>query len=824
MEKILELINKNLNQKNSVSTQDAEPDVGFVPYACHFNEDTILTKNGDLLQVIKITGFNFDNITENSRDLRNHVRKSVQSQIQDKSFFLYFHTIRDKKNLDPGDGKYDNVVGKLIHDSWCKKNFWRDKYVNELYITIIVRSDNPFKINNVDDFFRSFSFRGIQKKFVKRMEKLYEKLNRTSENLIKSLGKYGARKLEIKVDEEGAKSELLKFLGKISFLDDIEGELPVLDLSEYFANSQVAFGNNVLEVSHNNNTHYASIYTIKEYQEVSTDVLDRFLQLPLNFIVTQTFGFVDQKSFAKDYEYSNYILGLTGSKKTQQESGIADLLEQKPIYKDNDYGLYQLSIMIYSESLQMLQQNIDRAVKEISLLGFSFVREDLNLEEVFWSQLPANSHFICRRTPLNVKEIAGFASLHNFPHGKLKSRYGKPITVFRTNIGTPYFFNFHEKHNSSGHSVIIGPKTSGKKSLVNFLLSESTKLHPQICAIYAHESDEIFFNALGGDVWKFTEMPKQSKLFSRLLFNPFLEDLSINSNFLACQHFILAAIYANNVSFEKETYAKLSGVIKDVVSKIAILPNDQRNFDYVYEILSEKLIDSQFKMFLSNVKKWCVDGEFSKLITSEKMSFVSSEINLFDLSEIRQHPEILGAVQINLISQFVKQHKKDQPAFLVIDDLMHLMQNEFLAYLMPAMLSELAEKNIVAIFMLSDILKQKTIDPIKNLVKNQFDSKIFMPNPKINKKFQDYFAISYDELHAIENMSFVARNFMIKTSKETIIAELNIAGLHKVINLISCGENCEEKLKIAEEAIAKYGEIPENWLPEFLDQLKKKED
>ena len=42
----------------------------FVPYSCLFDPNTILTKNGELMQIIKITGFTYEVITNEEADLR----------------------------------------------------------------------------------------------------------------------------------------------------------------------------------------------------------------------------------------------------------------------------------------------------------------------------------------------------------------------------------------------------------------------------------------------------------------------------------------------------------------------------------------------------------------------------------------------------------------------------------------------------------------------------------------------------------------------------------------------------------------------------------
>ena len=55
-------------------------------------------------------------------------------------------------------------------------------------------------------------------------------------------------------------------------------------------------------------TKFATIMSIKEYQEV----LDRFLQIPVEMLVTEVFNFIDKKEVVPKFEDQNYILGVSG--------------------------------------------------------------------------------------------------------------------------------------------------------------------------------------------------------------------------------------------------------------------------------------------------------------------------------------------------------------------------------------------------------------------------------------------------------------------------------------------------------------------------------
>ena len=84
------------NKKGSI-LQDVDP--FFIPFACHIDHHTILTKNGNLLQTIKVTGFEFELIGKDHLSLRRILRNSFKKNLPDSSYALWIHTIRRKKRF-----------------------------------------------------------------------------------------------------------------------------------------------------------------------------------------------------------------------------------------------------------------------------------------------------------------------------------------------------------------------------------------------------------------------------------------------------------------------------------------------------------------------------------------------------------------------------------------------------------------------------------------------------------------------------------------------------------------------------------------------------
>ncbi len=92
----------------------------FIPIACHYNKDTLLTKNGELLQTIQINGINSENISGKLFNLREVVRNAIKQNIKNNNFAFWIHTVRRKINLDD-PALYNKLLAANIHNLWQQK-------------------------------------------------------------------------------------------------------------------------------------------------------------------------------------------------------------------------------------------------------------------------------------------------------------------------------------------------------------------------------------------------------------------------------------------------------------------------------------------------------------------------------------------------------------------------------------------------------------------------------------------------------------------------------------------------------------------------------
>jgi hypothetical protein len=111
----------------------------FIPLACFYDENTVLTKNGELLQTIKFSNFTHDETKEDSFDLRRVIRESLLKNLKSRDFSFWIHTIRREKNIEWSDLKQKDSLEYALHKYWRKECKFDGAFVNEVYLTVLIR-------------------------------------------------------------------------------------------------------------------------------------------------------------------------------------------------------------------------------------------------------------------------------------------------------------------------------------------------------------------------------------------------------------------------------------------------------------------------------------------------------------------------------------------------------------------------------------------------------------------------------------------------------------------------------------------------------------
>lgn len=793
--------NKNLLSRESGLTLEV-PVPDFIPYACHYDGNTILTRNGELLQVIKITGFSHETVDGKKVALRDTVRKAILENIKDTDFALWFHTVRRKRNLDTGGLHHDKICNDL-HNAWVKKHYWNDKYVNELYVTIIHEGQ---RVNMLDPkgFMHSLSLKGIEKVHDEYLIESHQKLSNVVDKMLETLVQYGAQRLGVIEEKDGVYSEMLQFFGKIIHLAEAQMPLPLMDLSHYLATHKIAFGNNTIEVRGATGKHFSAILSIKEYHELSNVAIDKFLQLPQQFVVTQTLDFINSKDALASFDYQDYVLSISGDEKFRHLSGIDEIVKGNT-GASADYGEHQLTIMLIADDLKKLDAEIKRSMGELYDLGIVTVREDMFIEDCFWSQLPSNFSYISRKRPINTARIAGFSSLHNFPAGRQDhNHWGDAITIFRTALGTPYFFNFHDGAN--GHTVIIGPRHAGKTVLMNFFISEARKFNTKLFFLDQHRASKVFIKALGGNyIVTAPTSPTPEHRFNPLL----LPDTTENRHFL--QQWMTYLLTTSTIEVSEEERQLIAVILQQLYQ----LPAEDRQLSAIAHWFGDDASLQDENSLRSRLAPWVTNGRYASLFNNptENMDW-NSPIWGADVSQLLENPSSLLGPVLSYYFHRINQALDSTPAMIVIDEAWSLLDNQFFNPQLESWFDFLQQHNAI-IILASESIEQVSRSKITRTIMEKIATQIYLPNPQAGNVYREVFGLSLKEFALLNSMKLINRHFLLKQANEAIVGELNLIGMKGLIAVLSGND---ESVAVMEEAIEQAGPNPDDWLPVFYNR------
>lgn len=755
--------NENLEAYRDIADDVIESD--FVPYACHYNPHTIVTKNGELLQIIKITGFAHEMLGHREESLRSIIRGAIKECVTSDKFALWFHTIRRQADLS-APGEQSNPFARELQEAWEERNDFHHQYTNEVYISIVHEGQDA-TMRNMQNFLKGLiPARDIRWRN-EYLDSIYEQLNDVTEGILERLDVFGARRLGMYEHRGIFYSEPCQFIEKLINLT--ERQMPVLeeDLCTYLTSGEITFGFNAMEVRASGRRRFASIVTIKEHKETSLPAIDLFLQQPMEFIVTQYVNFINADIALDQYEDQKLLTDLSGDNKLFQMSEVDAVIKSKG-NNPTDFGEHQLTVFILADSIKLLESNVRRAVEFLFNFGMVAIREDLRFEQCYWAQLPGNFEFIKRTIPSSTTRICGFVNLHNFPVGRATgNRWGNAVTTFHTASGAPYYFNFHNE--DIGHTSIIGPVGSGKTVLANFLLAQSLKFNPRIVYFDATGSTPIFMEHLGGRHCKLRADISDGESSAPL--NPFsLPDTPENREFLARWLVVLLRMAGNPINDAQKAD------VRAAAEATIVQPKDQRNFTRFIAFLKESSPEAASAFFA-----WAEGGKYGHVFSHAEDVFDSNpDILAFNLTEVMEESAVLIPVFSYMLQRAMAEMDGVRPGILMLDEAWTLLKNAHVSGNLGAWLNRLTALNAIAIIATENIEDAGVLPFTPGLIE-QMATQIYLPNPDPTDEYQESFGLNDLEYAYLDVMETEDRHFLIKREGETVVGELNLSGMDSII-------------------------------------------
>ena len=780
----------------SSRTWSREQSAGIhLPYARHVDDVTLETRDGLLLQTIRLGGLLFETADTDELNYRATLRDAMLRAVGSSRFAIYHHVVRRRAEALL-EADFPDAFSRKLDARWRERLATREMYVNELFVTIVRRpmQGRVGVLDRIRDFVTSSasdSKAGLASDL--------RALTAASEAVVASLDNYAPQLLRVYPSEHGPRSEPLEFLSYLYNGQMRPVVLPYGDLGQHIPFRRVSFGQDAFELAPAGDLSrsFGAIVSIKDYPaQTLSGMFDELYRMPFEMTVTQSFAFVERGE-----ALGRMNLALRRMRSTDDEA--LSLRDELSHAKDNvaagraSFGEHHSTIAIRAKSIEALDTQVAEITATLADLGIVAVREDIALEPTFWSQFPGNFKYIARKALISTANFAGLASLHNFPVGRPRgNHWGDAVTLFETTAAGPYFFSFH--HHDLGNFTVIGPSGSGKTVVLNFLLAQARKFNPRIVFFDKDRGAELFIRAIGGQY-------DRLRPGSGSGLNPLqLDDNSVNRQFLIEWLSLLAGSVEGD---ELET-------IKDAVDASFLQAPKHRRLRHLVELFRGSKRPRANDLY-SRMRPWWGEGERAWLFDNEEdLTDLTASAVGFDMTAILDD-QVLRTPALLYFFHRVEERLDGTPSIIVVDEGWKALDDDVFVRRIKDWEKTIRKRNGIVGFATQsaqDALESR----IASAIIEQAATQIFMVNPKARAEdYIDGFGLSTHEYELIRTLPDSSHCFLIRHGNESVIARLNLSGEKEILTILS---GREATVRLYDEISEAKGFDSSNWIAQLLEQ------
>ena len=769
------------------------PAGAHLPYARHLDDNTIETRDGLLVQTIRLRGLLFETADSEELSYRAELRHAMLRAIGSSRYALYHHMVRRRADADLS-ADYADDFSRDLDARWQERLTVRQLYVNELFLTL-VRRPLQGRIGAADRLCSWFQ-RSTKQNAAAMAGELHA-LNNAREALMAALGQYDPVLLTTYDADGDRRSEPLEFHSWLFNADMRPVVLPHGDLGHHIPARRISFGLDTIELAPAGPLprRFVAMVSIKDWpSRTMPGMFDELARLPFEMTMSQSFAFVERRE-----ALGKMNLALRRMRSAEDEA--VSLREELSIAKDEvaagraGFGEHHTTIAIHAGDLKLLDTQVAEVIALLADLGINAVREDIALEPAFWAQFPGNFRYIARRGLVSTTNFAGFASLHNFPVGKARrNHWGDAVTLFETTAAGPYFFNFHQ--HDLGNFTIIGPSGSGKTVVLNFLLAQARKFNPRIIFFDKDRGADLFIRAIGG-TYERLRPDAQSGL------NPLqLPDTPANRQFLMEWLSLLAG---GLDSGEAEQ-------VRDAIETSYLQPAARRRLRHLVELFRGSDRPRADDLH-ARLRPWVGEGERAWLFDNEQdMTDLAAQTVGFDMTAILDDPVARTPAMLYFFHR-VEERLDGSPAIIVIDEGWKALDDDVFVRRIKDWEKTIRKRNGIVGFATQsaqDALESR----IASSIIEQAATQIFMINPKA--RAEDYingFGLSRHEYELVKSLPDSSHCFLIRHGKESVVARLDLTGEKELLTILS---GRETTVRLFDELVKTHGTDPAHWLAPLL--------
>ena len=619
-------------------------------------------------------------------------------------------------------------------------------------------------------------------------------------------------------------SEVFSFFG--SLVNGVQEDIPLSNVDAYqtLASSDLHFGADVCEIRSQKGTRFAVSFDLKDFGVSKIKVLTGVLDLPCEFTLTQSFVYVDSPVMQEIIKKQLNNLRSVGDQAIEQQvelqAGQGGLASGELMF-----GEYHGVLVVYGDTAKRASQNGARVYTRFQNSGgYRFVKAGLSAPATYFSQVPGSKHKP-RCFPKSTVNLATTFGMHNYSHGKSHGNPigdGSAIMPLQTVSNTIYDFNFHFSNPKednvgdkiAGHTLILGATGTGKTTLETSLLAFTERFNPHLFVMDLDEGMKIFIRTTGGTYYSLKDgLPTGC--------NPFqMPDSPHTREFLYRLVGICGKTADGKITAAEEKQIQLA-----VDTLMNTIKFENRNFSVLLQSIPHD--PGNPDSLRTRLSRWCRSegGRYAWCLDNPSNDFDPDKFYRigFDLTHILK-PDYLPTEPVLAYLFYLRSQMMDRVAAsggilaTVVEEFWYPARFEVTQEFMLKSLK--TDRKLGGWLILTSQSPEDAINsPIFAAIVQQTPTKVFLPNP--DAEYKDSYSrcgITYKEYQELAKLSLTSRTFLIRQSRQSAFAQLNLYGFEDEMAVLS---GSSDNVAILNDVLEEQGNVPVDvWYPVFKDRVR----